>query len=223
MRLWSLVAVCALVQAASASKAWTDFVSHVASPVQGHATNLATASAAKSCTIKLVTGPAGKERTVTANSFVATYGHNANSSATDCKANVFALCKRGSKGTSFAASVGTATDLNPWCTYCLTQGYGTDDASGGGFYLPCGCQRTCVDVSGYLKTSLSSSNLTTCQAYIDQKLVTTCNNIFTYHFVLWPSLLAIITLLYVAYSMAYMSLDMDSLLYTVGSSSKKDQ
>jgi len=43
-----------------------------------------------------------------------------------------------------------------------------------------------------------------------------------YHFVLWPSVLAAIALIFTAYSMMYMQLDMDSLLYTVGSSSKKD-
>lgn len=57
---------------------------------------------------------------------------------------------------------------------------------------------------------------------MSNNIVTTCSQMAIYHFVLWPSVLAAIALIFTAYSMMYMQLDMDSLLYTVGSSSKKD-
>jgi len=61
----------------------------------------------------------------------------------------------------------------------------------------------------------------TCQDYIDNRIVTTCAQVARYHIVLWPSLIGVIILLYVAYSMAYMQLDMDSLLYEAASSNKE--
>jgi len=108
------------------------------------------------------------------------------------------------------------------CFYCQTLGYGTNDKSPG-YYVPCGCQRNCVDVSGNLKFTDKmgkTQKLDTCQKYIDAGMVATCNNIAVYHAVLWPSLLGAIAMLYMAYSMINMPLEMNSLLFSVGATKK---
>merc|ERR1712072_622829 len=236
-----LVAI-GLLSVASASKAWDDFVSHTSSPVQGQAINL-NARRAASCGTSAMIPSSGGKRAVTLNNFIQTAGATPTPAPTPCgrrllaantcQTNVATLCAKGAAGTSFAKSVGDAASLNPWCYYCLTKGYGTDESTPG-FYLPCGAQNNCVDVSGKVFSSIPTVNqpttsaqapvaLTTCQAFIDAHLVTTTSNLASFHFVLWPSLFAAIVMLYFAYCMAYMQLDMDSLLYTVGSDMKKNQ
>jgi len=198
-----------------------------------------------------------ESRTFTVNSFIA----DGKTKPADIKARIFALCAKSATGTSFASTVATASVvlktasvtnklayLPAQCMQCLAQGYGTTEATPG-FYLPCGCQGTCVDVSGHLSANFGRTGLvsqfatnintkslklfptaagknmqplTTCAAYVDNQIVSNCAAVATYHFVLWPSVLASIAMLYTAYSMMNMSLDMDSLLYTVGSS-KKDK
>jgi len=248
------------------SSAWTDFTSYSAPVTAPEGTvpalNMASTRRAASNVYSFsgsatVQENAGKEaRTFTVNSFIA----GGKTKPAEIKANIFALCAASAKGTSFASTVATASKaisavgvtnkldfLPPQCMYCLTQGYGTTEATPG-FYLPCGCQQTCVDVSGHLKanfarTGLASQSLTnintkgiklfptaagknfqpltTCAAYVDNQIVQNCPAVATFHAVLWPSVLASIAMLYTAYSMMNMSLDMDSLLYTVGSSKKE--
>jgi len=195
------------------------------------------------------------QRFVTVNKFIS----GGETDGVKIQERILKLCKAGAPGSEISFinnSDFSATKVaEPLCYYCLTRGYGVDEYTPG-FYLPCGCQRTCVDVSGYTSGSFNSvsadtpnfygpsngggfpylsnsvaqqgvyggagQTLGTCQDYIDNKLVTTCNNMFIYHFVLWPSVLAIASLAYASTSIANMPLDMDSLLYTVGSSGKKD-
>lgn len=144
---------------------------------------------------------------------------------------------------------GTNVNILPSvCTYCLTMGWGTSDATPG-YYVPCGCQRTCVDVSGNSYANFMNGQLNrmdsvcpngaystctppppattdaekakgsqplalgTCADYLSNGIVASCTSVGNYHIVLWPSLAGTLILLYVAYTMAYMQLDMDSLLY----------
>merc|ERR1711990_880318 len=67
--------------------------------------------------------------------------------------------------------------VTPWCTYCLAKGYGNDESTPG-FYVPCGCQNVCVDVTGQV-TLPSGAQLKTCQDYIDNNLVSTCCTLHT--------------------------------------------
>jgi len=229
---------------------------------------------------------------VTVNTFVLNhvqtlFGAN-NATLDNNKRAIFHLCYKGAAGTSFYSTVkfayeasgGNPDAMPPQCMTCLSKGWGSHEgcsstSTGGcatpGFYLPCGCSQTCVDVSGNLKANwakqgipqktvffgndelndglgagsyLDGANsvfpkmasgipgdseavsefgaLSNCSAYLANQIVTDCATISEYHFMLWPALLATIAAMYFAYSMAYMQLDMDSLLYTVGSSSKKD-
>merc|ERR1711988_1371062 len=264
--------VCNMLPAALSSKAWSEFLAAekatagsrklLGDGIGRYTTGL------KSVQVQPLSPAVGNEAlTVTVNKFI-TNGTTLSSQA-DIKANIWKLCQKGAPGTSFsqvAAEGYSSTIADPMCYYCLSRGYGVDEDTPG-FYLPCGCQRTCVDVSGNTQGSFSSvqtsasasyfgptsslngkaaggfpflSNsvanqglygngkgtygqaMTTCQDYIDNKLVTTCNDMFIYHFVLWPSVMGGVALLYAAYSIATMPLDMDSLLYTVGSSGKKE-
>jgi hypothetical protein len=201
-------------------------------------------------------------RAFTVNSFI--NGACSGTGAQECvRMRVFELCYNASVGTSFYPTVSAAWEaktgatpsdyMPPQCTACLSQGWGTTEATPG-FYVQCGCQSTCVDVSGNSQKVFTSvgvdgeSNypelassykvpdgddatevgiakgtaMYTCHDYIKTNIVTTCTQMNIYHFVLWISLIAGLTLVFTAYSMMYMQLDMDSLLYTVGSSSKKN-
>jgi len=225
---------------------------------------------------------------VTVNHFVLSHVQNlfgANNATLDNnKRAIFHLCYLGAAGTNFYSTVkfayeasgGDPDAMPPQCMTCLNKGWGTNEGcdstqTGGcaapGFYLPCGCSQTCVDVSGNLKANwakqgipmktaffgddgLGAGSYTTggdsvfpkmasgipgdteavsqfgalsnCSAYLANQIVTDCATVSEYHFMLWIPLLASIAAMYFAYSMAYMQLDMDSLLYTVGSSGKKD-
>jgi len=271
--------VCNMLPAALSSKAWSEFLAAekatagsrklLGDGIGRYTTGL------KSVQVQPLSPAVGNEAlTVTVNKFI-TNGTTLSSQA-DIKANIWKLCQKGAPGTSFsqvAAEGYSSTIADPMCYYCLSRGYGVDEDTPG-FYLPCGCQRTCVDVSGnsvgsydtrpstaaagsfyglggdgtkpgekgfpFLSNSFGSNGvygkyvsgqsapvsygqtLNTCQDYIDNGMVTTCNEIFIYHFVLWPSLFGSLALLYTAYSMVNMNLDMDSLLYTVGSGHKKN-
>lgn len=232
-----LLTLLGLVQAATASNsAWSDFVSYKAPAVvpEGSidASNLASTynpGAISGSAIIQPSTQAGLSRSVTVNGFVA-MGASGNDGI---KARILKLCKAGSKGTEFNPSGFTEIGddiaaMPPQCMYCLAKGWGTNEATPG-FYLPCGCQRVCVDVSGNTQGTFANGRsgtftagaMTTCQDYIDNGIVTTCAEVARYHIVLWPSLIGVIILLYVAYSMAYMQLDMDSLLYEAASSNKE--
>jgi hypothetical protein len=116
-----------------------------------------------------------------------------------------------------------AVGTSPWCTYCMLKGYGTN-ANTPGFYVPCGAQNVCVDVSGnsYLNaTGKGAVQLSSCQDYIKYKLVSSTTDLITYHTMLWVSLGAAIVLAVMIYYMVFMPLDMDSLLFEVGEGSKK--
>jgi hypothetical protein len=238
-----------LAQAAAASEAWLSFLSHTSGPIP--ATNLAArragASSSDGCwsTVEYVGGndnPPSMPRWVKANNFIATFGSNSTAATNgpECAAKISNLCTKGSEGTPFywqatpvlvperspltAAQIKSGKNLSPMCFYCQTLGYGTNDKSPG-YYVPCGCQRNCVDVSGNLKFTDKmgkTQKLDTCQKYIDAGMVATCNNIAVYHAVLWPSLLGAIAMLYMAYSMINMPLEMNSLLFSVGSNKKEN-
>merc|ERR1712072_328751 len=257
-RMRLVLGLVALVAHASASSnsAWYDFVSYEAPAAmpEGHvqAANFASARRAVgmgnpgaysgTAVIQATGVPANIKNTVTTNSFIT--GSTTTAAAT--KLRIAALCKAGAAGTDFARTAAAANlidatnadNIPSQCMYCLAKGWGTTEATPG-FYLPCGCQRTCVDVSGFTKGSYAAagsspnpsakysdsttgSPLSTCKDYLDNQLVMSCANTATYHIVLWPSLLGTIILLYVAYSMAYMSLDMDSLLYEPEDNKKAD-
>jgi len=262
------IAVCTPV--ASASSAWSDFVSYTAPEAasQGHASSSRRVLATNDAQIAQVQpsyvkpDALGYLSFVTVNQFIAN-GTTHNSKEQN-KYNIFKLCNDHAKGTSFAGLVSTAwqgaqaastqaakTDfMPPQCMYCLTKGYGVDEKTPG-FYLPCGCQETCVDVSGQLTANWARDGISqqdgvgqlksgdvklfpalantgnfkpleSCSAYLANQVVYSCPQIAQFHFVLWPSLLAFAAMFYMAFSMMNMSLDMDSLLYTVGGSGKKD-
>merc|ERR1712046_170978 len=260
----SMLLVCSVVPAVLSSKAWSEFLATEQETAASAGSRKLLANglgrvtaATKSVQVRPLSPSVGNEAlSVTVNKFI-TNGKTLTTEA-DIKDNIWALCQKGAPGTSFsqiAADGYSASVADPMCYYCLARGYGVDEDTPG-FYLPCGCQRTCVDVSGYTSGSFNSvsadtpnfygpsngggfpylsnsvaqqgvyggagQTLGTCQDYIDNKLVTTCNNMFIYHFVLWPSVLAIASLAYASTSIANMPLDMDSLLYTVGPSGKKD-
>merc|ERR1711967_12800 len=267
MRAVFLCALAALPALVSAASAWNDFVSHTA-PVEAPkgsvgALNLATFANPMAHTAVTYVQPGCSSssttddcRAVTVNSLIGS-GTTAEINKKICK-----KCKAAALGTDFYSTmasfdcdaVSLTNPVPPQCMSCLAKGFGTTEATPG-FYLPCGCQGTCVDVSGnstanFAKAGLKGSSLdggaykfttayaatsanqaakyasgyelTSCQDYITNKIVLTCNQISIYHFVLWPSVLGGIALVFTAMSMAYMQLDMDSLLYTVGSSGKKD-
>merc|ERR1719231_1640321 len=219
----ALLMLCAMVQIAFGSKAWSDFVTH--SSKQVHATSLtamrrAGAAANKPCwAIVQGTDKAPSPRYVQANKFIA--NSTTSIGKPECSARVSTLCAKAAAGTTIplkkaltAADVtGMKKQVPPQCFYCLTKGYGTSEKTPG-YYLPCGCQNTCVDVSGNLYTMKNGIKkaLDSCQAYIDAKLVSKCNDIAIYHCVLWPTLLAALTVVYMAYFMVNMDLDMNSLL-----------
>jgi len=278
----SMLLVCSVVPAVLSSKAWSEFLATEQETAASAGSRKLLANglgrvtaATKSVQVQPLSPSVGNEAlSVTVNKFI-TNGTTLTTEA-DIKDNIWALCQKGAPGTSFsqiAADGYSASVADPMCYYCLARGYGVDEDTPG-FYLPCGCQRTCVDVSGYsvgsydtrpatatagsyfglggagskagekgfpyLSNSFASNGvygkwaagqsqpvsygqtLNTCQDYIDNGMVTTCNEIFIYHFVLWPSLFGSLALIYVAYSMISMNLDMDSLLYTVGSGHKKN-
>merc|ERR1711907_12076 len=257
--------------AASASSAWSDFVSYTGP--KGHAPasssrRVLASTAGQTAQVQpsyVKDDANGYLTVVTVNKFI-----SGNESTTDISAQnkykIFQLCAEHSAGTSFhgtvkeawaAAQSKSSIDekndfMPPECMACLAKGWGIDEYTPG-FYLPCGCQQTCVDVSGNLKANwarrgiaqqdgtgvLNSSTfnmkswptlarnseyepLESCSAYLANEMVYSCPQIAQFHFVLWPSLLAGAAALFMAYSMMNMQLDMDSLLYTVGSSSKKD-
>merc|ERR1712199_87639 len=267
MRAVFLCALAALPALVSAASAWNDFVSHTA-PVEAPkgsvgALNLATFANPMAHTAVTYVQPGCSSssttddcRAVTVNSLIGS-GTPAEINKKICK-----KCKAAALGTDFYSTMASfdcnaVSDTNPvppQCMSCLTKGFGSTEATPG-FYLPCGCQGTCVDVSGnstanfakaglkgstlsyeykFASTDMPTTNqelamryskgypLTTCQDYITNKIVLTCNQISIFHFVLWPSVLGGAALLFTAMSMSYMQLDMDSLLYTVGSSGKKD-
>jgi len=269
-----LLAVAIAVPAVSASSAWSDFVAYsgpVAAP-EGHVPALNLASTRRSAGMIAQTAviqpstatEAAYQTSITVNSFISQAAPGAENNRTHNKQRIFELCAKGAKGTSFYALVkeayrsGKVDQMPPQCAYCLSQGYGTDESTPG-FYLPCGCQNTCVDVSGYLKANwarlglpekdmtnsgaptqgVSLANFTAkgsvfpqmaravplspledCSGYLSNQIVYSCADIAQYHFVLWPSVLAVLAMAYTAYAMAYMQLDMDSLLYTVGGGKK---
>lgn len=272
------VFVCSMLQAVSGSQAWSEFeasgLQAASSSRRLMAYGLDSRLFSTSVQVQPIVNQAGAatnvdpayQRFVTVNDFIA----GGKTDGTQIQQRILDLCRKGAAGTEFAYMNTSKFDgvkvAEPLCYYCLTRGFGVDQGTPG-FYLPCGCQRTCVDVSGYtqgsfsavqtsasasffgpstsvdgkaaggfpfLSNSVANSGLygngkgsygqpmTSCQDYIDNKIVTTCNGMFIYHFVLWPSVMGAVALLYSAYSIATMPLDMDSLLYTVGSSSKKD-
>jgi hypothetical protein len=248
-----------------ASSAWTDFVSYSAPAAapEGHvpALNMASTRRAGStpdivdpnqfaATAPIQNGaPADYRRYVTVNSFIANGTENTVANQDKIRKNIFKLCAAGAEGTAFAGTVNAAWNdgqgkveaLPPQCMWCLAKGFGSTEATPG-FYLPCGCQQTCVDVSGRLSANFGRSSnkgltgvqgfptlpgqnmkpLQSCQDFVENQIVYSCPQVATYHFVLWPAILAAIALVYTAYSMMYMQLDMDSLLYTVGSSKKEN-
>merc|ERR1711988_786531 len=227
--------VCNMLPAALSSKAWSEFLAAekatagsrklLGDGIGRYTTGL------KSVQVQPLSPAVGNEAlTVTVNKFI-TNGTTLSSQA-DIKANIWKLCQKGAPGTSFsqvAAEGYSSTIADPMCYYCLSRGYGVDEDTPG-FYLPCGCQRTCVDVSGNSVGSYSAnprgpggsyfglgseskkggfpgySNsfaingaygqwqksgssaqlvssgapLTTCQDYIDNRMVTTCNEIFIF-------------------------------------------
>jgi len=275
--------VCGMLQAAVCSQAWSEFMASKKAPSGSRrlmAAGLGNTKPAGFVQIQPIEGCGTKATSacpkitqpqaayVTVNEFVAkNQKGDTKASQIEIQKRIWQLCKKGAAGTSFsqvAQSKWSAGVANPECYYCFGKGYGVDSSTPG-YYLPCGCQRTCVDVSGnsvgsyqskepkkpkaqqffglgdsnnggfpYLSNSFGSNGvygtgtgtfgqkLNTCQDYIDNRMVTTCNEIFIYHFVLWPSVLGVLALFYAVYSIAFMSLDMDSLLYTVGSSHKKN-
>merc|ERR1711934_1167062 len=276
--------VCSMLQAAVCSQAWSEFTTSKKAPTGSRRLMAAGLGNKNSVTVpvqpimcgsKPCPDASAQKSFVTVNSFISEGKTGKPTDAAAQKAQekaiqerIYKLCSQGAPGTSFSylaqtdwqkgATTGKVAD--PLCYYCLSKGYGVDESTPG-YYLPCGCQRTCVDVSGYSvgsyqsmqagkeqffglgnkktfpylsnsigingvygtggKTPTWGQPLKTCQDYIDNKMVTTCNEIYIYHFVLWPSVLGIMAMLYAVYSIAFMSLDMDSLLYTVGSSHKK--
>merc|ERR1712100_595794 len=66
---------------------------------------------------------------------------------------------------------------------------------------------------GFSLPQRSVLNLHASADYLSNGIVASCTSVGNYHIVLWPSLAGTLILLYVAYTMAYMQLDMDSLLY----------
>jgi len=261
------VVACSLLQGAFGSQAWSQFeasAEQASSSRRLMAAGLDQGSYAATVQVQPLQSQekvptnvdSAFQRFVTVNKFIA---QGTNGDGFKIQARILSLCKAGAPGSeiSFINNSGFSSTIvaEPMCYYCLTRGYGVDEHTPG-FYLPCGCQRTCVDVSGYTKGSFKSvssdtpnfygpsngggfpylsnsvaqsgvyggaaQTLGTCQDFIDNKIVTTCNQMFIYHFVLWPSVLAIASLAYASSSIANMQLDMDSLLYTVGSSGKKD-
>jgi len=278
--LRTVVALCALLPVVSASSAWSDFVNYRAEASQASSSRRLLFNGGDTPVYEEYSGTAfvqssasytkdpGASRSFTVNSFI--FGDCGSQSKVGSpspqqlcvKQRVFDLCYNASAGTDFYGTVSAAhkgstagptssDNTPPQCMMCLSQGWGTSEATPG-FYLPCGCQRTCVDVSGNSKRAfadvvpasggfpfmqksflvpygvasdtdkMGEQPLATCQDYIKTNIVTTCTQMNIFHFVLWPSILAAMALVFVAYSMMNMSLDMDSLLYTVGSSSKKD-
>jgi hypothetical protein len=276
-----------LLPLASASSAWSDFVSYsapVAVPkdsvdglnlAQYETTNqfyhLNSGAYVQPVSLCPTSGtPDSQCRAFTVNNFI----KGSTTNAADIKNRIAELCKAGALGTDFGSMYTTdakfdGDNMPSQCLTCLAKGFGTSEATPG-FYLPCGCQATCVDVSGnttanFNRAGLAGSSLApaansaptqgagfhpwdsmnypsdptaaktkmmdqyrkgialkTCQDYKTNKIVLTCNQVSIYHFVLWPSLLGGAALIYFAMYMGSMQLDMDSLLYTVGSSSKKD-
>merc|ERR1711871_8241 len=255
-------AAIAIVAPATASSAWTEFVTYTgpsdAPQMNVQALNLASsrrtgASTTASYVVQDSTQTKDSTKTtVTLNTFIQSKSSDATNSTAN-KLAVFKLCYEGAVGTSFWPTVKNAYEkspndpdaMPPQCSICLTKGWGVNDKAPG-FYLPCGCTSTCVDVSGNLKGNfnrmgmarqdgtgaLSASSVPTlyptsaynggvsplqtlnnCSAFLANQMVYDCPAVANYHFVLWPSLIAVLALLYVAYSMAYMQLDMDSLLY----------
>jgi len=267
--LFVATVVCGLIQTVHSSQAWSEFEASADTLAKANsarrllATGLDQGTSAGAVQVQPLSPevPSGEQTWVTVNSFILGTNGNTDDAQVAIKKNIFDLCKKGSAGTSFSTYMGITSDdseADPQCYYCLAKGYGTDESTPG-FYLPCGCQKVCVDVSGNSKGSFSTADyeetsprfygdltddtngqhfpplsnslgrdgayaegqpMGTCQDYIDNQMVTTCGDIFRYHFVLWPSVFASLALFYTAYSMINMQLDMDSLLYTVGSSKK---
>jgi len=245
-----LFAVC--ISSALAASAWNDFVNFkgpVAAPKDAVAalnlasTRRATATNSYSYSQVISLDAGENPLAVTVNSYIA----NGTTAEADIKKHLAVLCAAHVNTESVSksgqvvygpsatwmnvakAAADKPTEMPLQCTFCLTKGYGTTEATPG-FYLPCGCQNTCVDVSGktlgnYKEGSLTQTGapMESCEDYIANGIVSTCGDMAIYHAVLWPSLLSALALIYTAYAMVYMPLDMDSLLYTVGSSSgKKD-
>merc|ERR1711934_1011396 len=276
--------VCSMLQAAVCSQAWSEFTTSKKAPTGSRRLMAAGLGNKNSVVVPVQPIKCGsgncpdasaQKSFVTVNSFISEGKTGKTTGDTAAQEKIqkrnYKLCSQGAPGTSFSHLAQTTWQsklqykvADPMCYYCLSKGYGVDESTPG-YYLPCGCQRTCVDVSGYSvgsyqsmpvsgqagkeqffglgnkktfpyfsnsigingvygtggKTPTWGQPLKTCQDYIDNKMVTTCNEIYIYHFVLWPSVLGIMAMLYAVYSIAFMSLDMDSLLYTVGSSHKK--
>jgi len=95
---------------------------------------------------------------------------------------------------------------------------------------PCGCQQVCrpVDCSPDKIKSALTGTFSDCQFYDqcrlqeERGLVTSCAHQSAFQILMWFGIIFAVIIAFAAYSMMNMSLDMDSLLYTVGEPDKKD-
>jgi len=89
---------------------------------------------------------------------------------------------------------------------------------------PCGCQNVCrpVECNAAAIKDGTCKYETQCRAQEQRGIVTSCAAQATFQISMWFGILFAVIIVFAAYSMMNMSLDMDSLLYTVGEPDKKD-
>jgi len=97
---------------------------------------------------------------------------------------------------------------------------------------PCGCQGLCRPVECTTgEIAINNAGTTTtgrcdyelqCRRQQELGLVTSCAEQATFQISMWFGIICAVVITFVSYAMMNMSLDMDSLLYTVGDPDKKD-
>merc|ERR1711907_48561 len=101
--------------------------------------------------------------------------------------------------------------------------------------MPCGCQQMCrpvacttaqiqATVTNGFEDSTTSCNMTAqCRRQEELGLVTSCATMATFQISMWFGIIFAVVVVFAAFAMMNMPLDMDSLLYTVGDPDKKEQ
>eukprot|EP00658_Telonema_sp_P-2_P006274 TRINITY_DN123_c0_g1_i5.p1 TRINITY_DN123_c0_g1~~TRINITY_DN123_c0_g1_i5.p1 ORF type:complete len:242 (+),score=65.28 TRINITY_DN123_c0_g1_i5:157-882(+) len=94
---------------------------------------------------------------------------------------------------------------------------------------PCGCQNLCRPVdctADQINATNNGANdcdwRASCRRQEELGIVTSCAEQATFQISMWFGIIFAVVIVFVSYSMMNMSLDMDSLLYTVGDPDKKD-
>lgn len=175
MRLACLLLVLPVV--VSGSSAWTTFVNYKAPVVAPEEAAPALNLASQRRTTSSASFSIQPEQDASSGRFVVPNDFTANSLTDqyELKMRVFELCKNGAAGTSFEATVTHAWNaaaaaggtnetkskyMPPQCATCMAKGWGVNSWNYSpdptpGYYLPCGCQETCVDVSGNMRATFN--------------------------------------------------------------------